>query len=101
MNAQTASLYRLSGEALALCVHSSPKHEVHLTAEGFLVLRGEPTFGPNVAMVTGGIAVVERLREFDRRALQSDLPCSLWLPTEQPDRLSAVARELKFTQVGT
>lgn len=95
-----SGLFRLSGEATALCLRGAAGYEAHLTAEGWLVLSGELVADLNVAMIYGGTASEERLRDFGARVLRRGLPALLLTGPDVSDDIAATAREFHFAPAG-
>jgi GNAT superfamily N-acetyltransferase len=99
MDSLTNKLYRLTMQAFAIGWSGAPKYEAHLTAEGFLVLSGEPYADANSVMIVGG-AAEERLAEFGARLARLELPCIGFFAPDVVDRISPVARDFGFAPVG-
>ncbi len=96
----TSYLCRLTDEAIAIFFRAAPGFESHVTAEGCLVLTGEPSADANAMTIWGGPAPEERLREFGARLEQRQLPCLMFTTTEQSESLAPVVRSYGFSYVG-
>jgi GNAT superfamily N-acetyltransferase len=101
MTASLASLSRHINEAIALFLGSAADYEAHLTAEGFLVLTGEPAADVNMAGIWGGGEAKERMREFGARVAQRNLPVLLLTTVEQSEQIGDTAADFGFSHVGS
>ena len=100
MEPDSSYLWRLSGEALALCFRAAPNYEARLTQHASLILSGEPVADLNFAILDAGSQAEDRLREFGQVLQARNIPAIAFLTDDVSDQLAPVARDLGLKGVG-
>jgi hypothetical protein len=100
MGTDTASLWQLAGEAVALYLRAAPDREVRLAPDGWLALSGAACHDLNMALVDRGPQAEARLREYVGAATSRGLPHLAFLTTAVAGTLAPVARDLGLQPVG-
>ena len=96
MKPSSAYLWRLTGEALALCYRAARGYEIRLTTEASLILSGEPVADLNYAILDAGPKVAERLREFSQVISTRELPIIVLITNQASELLTPIAIDLGF-----
>ncbi len=96
MEPSSTYLWRLTGEAFALCYRAARGYEIHLTTEASLILSGEPVADLNYAILDAGPKVAERLREFCQVIRVRKLPIIALITDQASEQLTPIAIDLGF-----
>ena len=94
MRPSNSHLWRLSGEALALCYRAAAGYEACLTPGASLVLSGEPVADLNYAFIDAGPQAEARLRGFVQTVEPRGIPAIFVFTPEVASQLAPVAIEL-------
>ena len=96
MEPSSTYLWRLTGEAFALCYRAAQGYEIYLTTEASLILSGEPVADLNYAILDAGPKIAGRLREFSQVIRARELPIIVLITDQAAERLTPIAIDLGF-----
>lgn len=100
METTDISLWRLTGEALALCYRGAQGYEARLTCDASLVLSGEAVADLNYAIIDASSNAENRLNEFVQAAKSRKIPMLVFLTPQAAQTLKPAAEKLglKFAE---
>ncbi len=93
-------VWRLAGEALAICYRASPGYEAHLTAQSSLIMSGEPIADLNYAVIDQGPQAEAQLRDYVHLIQTRGLAIIVFLTADSAGHLASTARALGLHDAG-